>query len=346
MSDGEIENFLRFLSFSSITTTDASGLSATNTNFQFKTYMNDFVSKEILSKYEQFLSIPNMSKISTFSNINGFGSLNLQVHILGLQMIFSINTSNYENIIIGFDDDSGSLFHKRFARDWAKLNLAEYYNKIKYNRRAKYNFLELLEIKLDENMNFEEKLENYKKEVIRNFDIVLPKFALYFQTSHTLRKSLMKFARSLSINLKKEFPKNDGWDVDLASSFDLGGAKTFITHEDWGENPLYISLESKKSCFGSLHINLNKNELGRRYDYSDLFDRLKKDFGKGECDDEYFFSFAVEQKYENLVQGNIYDLEEKSFIDEQNSQEFIKYICEKVTKFKTYFEEIKILSLR
>lgn len=346
LSESEIENFLRFLSFSSITTTDASGLSATNTNFQFKTYMNDFVQKEIFERYEKYLQISNMSKINIFSDINGFGSISLKVGILGLQVNFCVSTNNYESIIVGFDNESGLIFHKRFARDWAKLNLKEHYKNIKYNRRAKYNFLELKEVKLQDELSFEEKLELFKEEVINNFDIILPIFAHYYEKSQKLRASLISFARILFFQIKKEFPSDEGWDVNFANSFDLGSSKTFITHNDWGGNPFYISIESKRSCFGSLCVNLSKNELGKEYEFSDLFDKLKKDFSNGTCDDEYYFSVEVDKKYSNLVQGSIYDLNEKIFISQEQSKELIEFICATLVCFKAYFKEIKSLSLQ
>lgn len=348
LSEKEIENFLRFLSFSSITTSNTSGISATSGTFVFKSYINDFLNEEVMPKFKDDLAKIGVEKFETFANSSGWGCIYFYVKRFGLDFTFVIGTSNYEVINIGLDDNAKNIHFKRFAKKWAEDNLKQDYPECKFNGRATYGFLEFKSIKIDENTPMDQRIEIYKKSIIDGLDSFLPYAIKYYEATESLSNSYKAFLNDLLLWIRGEFSANDGWIIDIEKAYNLGSPKINIRHKDWGKNPLQITLSVNADiAIDRFYFAIDRNRWNKKYvGEDDFFNSLSQDFANGNKDAECIFYQFLDEKYAELILGNIYDFEPKNFIDENTQKELISYLCQNLAKFKKYKDEIGKLSLQ
>ncbi len=346
LSEKEIENFLRFLSFSSITTSNSSGINSTSGTFTFKSYINDFIKDEVMLRFKDDLAFIGVERIETYADNNNFGCVYFNVKRFGLDFDFVISTNSYENVSVRLDDTIKDICFKRFAKKWFEDNFKADYPKMSYNGRATYGFIELKNEKIDKNTPMDLKIDLYKKAIINELELFLPKIKAYFEATEVLKNKYKTFINNLISNVKHTF--EDGWKFDLEEAYNLGRVRIYLAHEQWGENPLWLSintdLDYSSDCY---FISLERNKWNKSYNgENELYENLAQDFGDDKSSQNNLFYRYVDERFEKLFKGNIYDLNPKDFIDENLQKEFIAYLCENLTKFKKYKDEIKKLSLQ
>ncbi|HEO99417.1 MAG TPA: hypothetical protein ENO02_08975, partial [Epsilonproteobacteria bacterium] len=346
LSDKELENLMRFLSFSSITTSNTRGIDASSGTFQFKSIALPFMNETLIPRLINELEAMH-SKLEIHSN-NNSGKISFVFEQGSMQFEFVVWRNNKE-IIVGLDHIEGN---KDTVYKWFKKYLSETYPNMVYKKRLKYAYLTLESHKYSEpelSQGEETKMEIYKNIAMRCFENVIPKLSKHYQETEPLIRNVQQFINRLIVQLKKIFPTEEGWVVDAGNVLSLNYHEPInIYQQEWGRDRFAIAIESDKSLFRRIYFGIKGVNGSQKYDkhlHEVLFNAFKSKFGGGESSNWWVYYKYLDQ-YGDTIDGEPYYEKTGKYLypETEHENEALKYILTQVAGLKAYNEQLSELA--
>ena len=345
LSDKELENLMRFLSFSSITTSNTQGIEASAGTFQFKSIAAPFMTEILIPKHEESLKQMNSKfKISSTSNSGEISFTFKQ----GSMNFDCIAWRDNKNITFALNHNSGN---KKTVKYWADKYLSDTYQNMTYNGRNKYGYLEFESYKFndDEMMQSEEsKMGIYKEIALKGFDKVIPKLAEHYIETEPLYNSTKNFLHRLTTELKRHFNHEDGWVIDEGKFFNLDKHEPLnIYHKDWGNDNFSISIESNKSFARELYFGIRKKNTSIKVNESqadNMLSNLKEKFSGG-ARTAWWVYYRDFNQYNNTIIGEPYYKKTGvyAYSNKESENEALKYLLTQIVTLKSYKDKLTML---
>jgi len=346
LSDKELENLMRFLSFSSITTSNTKGIDASSGTFQFKSIIHPFIREILMPRYQDLLEILQTEfKISSNNNSGEIfftfkqGSMDFDCGVW----------RDAKNITFALNHNSGN---KKTVKYWAERFMIDAYPNMIYNGRSKYGYLEFSVYKFtdDEMMQGEEaKMEIYKQIALKSFEEIIPKLATQYEDMQPIIKQTKGFVEKLIIQIRQNFSLKDGWHIEVNDALTLNMQEPInITHIDWKNDTFSISIEAGKSLFRSIYFGIRKKSAGYKFDESlvgDIFTLFDEKFDGGKSYNWWIYCKDL-TKYADTVIGEPYYQKtgKYAYVDEISENEAISYIMKYLLTIKEQKEQLTELA--
>ena len=344
LSDKEIENLMRFLSFSSITTSNSSGIDATSGIFQFKSLVKPFFENQLLPKYEPLMKAIN-SKLDIWSD-NKSGSIYFKYSLAALEFNFVV-WRNSSQITVGLDHLNGD---KNTVKQWFQTNMKDRFPLFEYNGKKKWGFLTLQRHKFSD-VEIQES-EEYRNDIYQNIAIEamnkLQPLQDYHASAMSAATGVKQFLKKIEQKLHESFNAADGWTVALNDVYDLKQYQAIsIRNKAWGNGTYSMYLSSMDSYFSKPYIGVslhpdfkNAHETSKQ----GLFSRLEKDFDSVDNTSQSFFRSILNVK--SPISGSMYDTRQLGSYDysEADEQEVITQIIDALKKLATYRKSFSALA--
>jgi hypothetical protein len=328
LSDKELENLMRFLSFSSITTSNTQGIDASSGTFQFKSIALPFMNEILIPAHKTQLK-DMQSEFKIHSN-NNSGEISFRFR-QGSMDFDCVVWRDAKNITFALNHNNGN---KKTVKYWAETFIKDIYPNMIYNGRSKYGYLQFDSYKFSdkEMMQGEDaKMEIYKKIAMQGFSQIIPKLNEQYMLVQPIVDSTRNFAQKMIAELEKEFTQEDGWIVKSANITSLNRFEPLnIYHQSWGEDTFSISIEADKSLLRGLYFGIRKksssiklDEAKLEYIYQLLVEKLS-----GGKSSPWWILWKNFDQYANTVTGEPYYLRTGTYTyeTEQNENEAIEYI--------------------
>jgi len=346
LSEKEIENLMRFLSFSSITTSNTQGIDASSGTFQFKSIAIPFMNEELVPRVNSDLE--NMQSSLEINSNNNAGKIYFSFK-QGSMNFDCVAWRDNKEIIIAVDHKSGN---KDTVHRWFKKYLSDSYPNMVYKKRLKYAYLLFDSHQFtDEEMSQGEdvKMEIYKEMARKAFIEIIPKLSEHYMETKPIVDNVVNFINKLSDKLKTHFPAEEGWIVDMGKALELGIHEPInIYHRDWGNDTFAISIETSSSLFRKIFFGIRKKDSRLKFDESktnSLFNIFKDRFNGGTIYPWWIYCKAFD-RYDNTVTGEPYyeKTAKYAYLDEKSENEALQYIMAQMIVFKDYKEQFTELA--
>ena len=346
LSDKELENLMRFLSFSSITTSNTQGISASSGTFQFKSIILPFVEDVLTPKFEKDLEIMN-SRFKIHSN-DSAGSVYFTFS-QGSMDFHCVVWRDEKTVIFNLDHNAGN---KKTVKHWADKFLSDVYPSMTYHGRNKYGYLVFESYKFtDEEMAQGEdvKMEIYKKIAQKGFEHIIPRLKEHYLETKPIVDKVSNFADKLILKIKENFKSEDGWIVDTGKFSNLLMLEPLnVHHLDWKDNTFSISLEADGSLLRNLYFGIRRKQSSIIFDQgieNNITDLLRERFSDGKSSSWWIYWKYVEQ-YKNTVIGEPYYKKtgQYAYQDEVSEDEAINGIVEQLSTLKQYKDRLTELA--
>lgn len=324
LSDNEIGNFLKFLSFSSITTTHTTDLLAPieDNSILFKSKIKEFLIG-LNDKFSNELKDINADTFKFYTR-NNYGSIYIDIDLPYLSLVFVISLDEFKNIEIKFDDKSNNIWLKRFAKDFFEKNFSTFGN-IKYNGRAKYAFLAFEKQYLDDSLDKTAKIDIFQEYAVKTIDNFLPIFRQYNQNTATLLNKINIFKHSLTEKIKNNF--NEEWIVQNTDWKVKGFIDISIRPKN--EELPFIRIYSPNVFNNNTIICIKRTVYDQKYkDEQILIDNIQSQIvGYSDRECVFYHSFDKKNTEINLCDiSKVHDIDD--IILENVMNEWIKIVVE------------------
>lgn len=266
LSQSEIDNFLKLLSFSSITSVD---------NADVSTY-NSGGSQIILKNAKEFLEKQNLSFASGVFSRGTFVFTCFKLVLLGFGVNLVIGLEE-KSCGIWLDDLSQNILSKRFIKQLFDQNFSK---EFAYNGRAKYGFLifEQKELPMEQN----ERAKLYIEFLQKALNIYLP----FFERYANVTDKFLNIANKFNQNLLAKIQDNLG-QKPIFTQWEIGGA-TDITIKIKGEKASFIRIYNQNLFNLPILVGIKRAVWGQSYENeAGLFSVLKTKFPACFSDKEY-----------------------------------------------------------
>lgn len=180
LSEKEVETIKELLSFSSLTSTDAS---TANINVDYdKRYKNRDMAyrliQELNSKYADQLKQLN-TKFAVYqgrkmSDVDIYLKIDVNNKMFNLEFWFGNELDNRAVDYMGLWANASNQQSRAFAIDWFKTNFPDYFSNAKYNNN-KDDFAELFKKEFEKGLPLDIREQEFKEKAITILDMVLPK---------------------------------------------------------------------------------------------------------------------------------------------------------------------------
>ncbi len=345
LSEKELENLMRFLSFSSITTSNAKGLSTTSGVFQFKSLVKPFVENELIPQYTTFMDSIHSQFELWADNDSGSIYFRYSVAELEFNFVFWRNSSQYA---VGLDHINGD--RPRVKRFFQK-NLKEYFPIFQYNGRKKYGFLTLRSEKFtEEEMQGGEEIKNeiYQQVVLESMGHLSVLEEYLNQVQPTIMR-IHNFIDKLEKRLLAIFTREKGWRVDMGKVKELKSYQTIkITNEKWGKGEYTMYISSFASFFAVPYIGIALHpdfKNADSYQKEMLYKKLEINFDGPSNSNQSFFRSNLDMR--KPINGDMYDLDHLGsygYQSDEEEDEAINYLVKALTKLATYTSDFTKLT--
>ncbi|WP_457746554.1 KAP family P-loop NTPase fold protein [Sulfurimonas sp.] len=345
LSDKELENLIRFLSFSSITTSNTKGIDASSGTFQFKSTALPFMNDVLIPQYNDELSKIN-STLKIFSN-NNSGQIYFTFS-QGSMNFDCIVWRNSKKITFALNHNSGT---KKTVQKWCNKYLSQEYPNMLYNGRSKYGYLEFSSYTFSEAemMQGEEtKMEIYKNIALGGFGNIIPKLVEHYVETEPLVQNVKTFLHRLTVELKRHFTPEEGWIVNEGRFLNLDKHEPInIYHKDWGSNTFSISIEANKSLARELYFGIRREGKNIKFNSvqeKNILNLLKEKFSGGSATAWWVF-YRDFEKYNSTILGDPYYEKTATYryTSKEDENEALKYLLTQVVALKKYKEHLAAL---
>ena len=348
LTDKELENLMRFLSFSSITTNNNQGINASSGTLPFKAIIKPFMDEAILPKFSNILRRIGVERPEIWSDNNH--GIRFSVNRGGLFFEFAVFLEGGKAIVTELWSVDNILVSKRETREWCEAFLKDDFPSMTYNARKKYGFINLERIELDDHADSEEIMQRYKAALVSSYEKFLPKIVDFYNRTEELHGKCVVFARKLAQKIDELFPREEGWKIKKDECSRLGPlSEIAITHEAWQESPLAIKLMAQRSFCNDLSFGLYRERWGVKYEEEESLRNLMNErLGAGDYGAVTVYDAFFEPSVRYTVEGNIYGGTGASFRykDEQEENEAIETIVSTLATMKSFKDDIAELSKR
>ena len=346
LSEKELENMMRFLSFSSITTSNTQGIDASSGTFQFKSLALPFMQNELMPALGNALEQMH-SKFEINSNSNS-GKI-FFTFFQGSMHFDCVAWRNDKEINIGLDHRSGN---KDTVQKWFAKYMTDIYPDMKYKKRVKYAYLLLESHKYTQSEAAEgqgKKMEIYIDMAQKCFNHVIPKLNQHYLETQPLIDKTQVFMKRLIIQLQKHFSAKEGWVVDPGNILNLGSHEALkLYHRDWNEDSFYISMEADMSLLRGLHFGIKKRKANIKFDeagVADILNSIAAKFPGGKAYQWWIYMTHFNQ-YADTVLGEPYyeKTGQYAYPDTESENNALRYILTQLVAFKQYKEKLTALA--
>jgi len=346
LSEKELENFMRFLSFSSITTSNTQGIDASNGIFQFKSIAIPFINDVLKPKFKDSLSDMHSDIEITSNNNQGI------IYFTFTQGSMDFNLLSWRDskkITIWLNHRSGN---KNTVKRWFRENMLDIYPDMKNGNGHKYGYfvLEVYEFTEDEISQSEDvKMEIYKDLTLKAYEKIIPRLSKHYVETEPIVKSVQGFIKKLELELKKEFTIEDGWQVDMGKNMRLGyDEPIYLYNENWKDKTFAISITPASSFFRKLYFGVRKYSRKTTFDKvlsREILETFQNEFGGGDTDDLWVWTKIFDQ-YSNTISGEPYyeKTAEYNYSNTENEDEAIKYFLTQLVTLKSYKDQLTDLA--
>ena len=346
LSDKELENLMRFLSFSSITTSNTQGIDASSGTFQFKSIAAPFMNEVLVPKLEEELE-KMQSKFKIRSN-NNSGDIYFTFK-QGSMDFDCVAWRDDKNITFALNHNSGN---KKTVKYWAEKFMSDVYPTMTYSGRNKYWYLKFDSHHFtdDEMSQGEEaKMEIYKSIALKGFEQIIPRLSAHYLETKPIVDNVTNFSNRLISEIKRNFNTEDGWVVDAGNISNLNRLEPLnIYHKDWGNDTFSISVEADSSLLRRLYFGIRKTHSNIKLNETlsnNTLDTLKERFSGGRSSPWWIFWIHVD-KYTNTVEGEPYyeKTGKYAYPDEASENEALEYILAQLITIKSYKDQLTELA--
>lgn len=346
LSDKELENLMRFLSFSSITTSNTQGIDASSGTFQFKSIASPFMNEILIPKFEEELE-KMQSKFKIKSNNNSG------------EICFTFKQGSMDFDCTAWRDDKNITFalnhnsgNKKTVKYWAEKFMSDVYPTMTYNGRNKYGYLEFESHKFtDYEMakGEEAKMEIYKGIALKGFEQIIPRLSEHYLETKPIIDNVTNFSNRLISEIKSNFIIEDGWIVDAGNISNLARLEPLnIYHTDWGDDTFTISIEADASLLRRIYFGIRRRHSSVKFNEAltnNVLNIFQEKFSGGRGSPWWIFWIHVD-KYSNTVEGEPYY--EKTGVyaypDQASENEALKSIVTQIVSIKTYKDKLTELA--
>jgi len=346
LSDKELENLMRFLSFSSITTSNAQGIQASTGTFQFKSIALPFMNEILIPKFSEELEKMQSKFIIKSNNNSGEICFTFKQ---GSMDFNCVAWRDDKNITFALNHNSGS---KKTVKYWSEKYMSDAYQNMTYNGRNRYGYLEFDSHKFtdDEMSQGEEaKMEIYKSIALKGFEQIIPRLSKHYLEMKPIIDNVTNFSNRLISEIKRNFNTEDGWIVDAGNISNLGRLEPLnIYHTDWGDSTFSISIEADASLFRRLYFGIRRTHSSIKFNESltnNTFNIFQEKFSGGRPSPWWIFWIHFD-KYKNAVEGEPYYEKTGSYAypDEESENEALEYILAQLISIKSYKDKLTELA--
>ena len=336
LSDKELENLMRFLSFSSITTSNTQGIDASSGTFQFKSIALPFMNDVLIPQYNDLLATMH-SELKIRSN-NNSGEIYFTFK-QGSMWFDCVAWRDAKNITFALNHNGGN---KKTVKYWAEAFMADEYPQMNYNGRSKYGYLEFTSYRFseDEMMQGEEaKMEIYKKIASKGFATIIPRLSEHYLQMQPIIDNVTQFGKKLLVQLESTFRKKDGWVIDSGNILGLNRLEPLnIYHESWGDDTFSISIEADKSLLRGLYLGIRKKNPNNKFNElktESLIALLQEKIPGGRLSPWWVY-WTYFDRYTNTVEGEPYYKKTGRYVysDETSENEAIIYMVAQLSTLK------------
>ena len=346
LSEKELENLLRFLSFSSITTSNTQGIDASSGTFQFKSVLMPWMNEVLVPQFETDLD--QIQSRFEIASKNSEGEIKFHFKQGGMRFD-CVAMRDEKHISIELYDRGGD---KNIAIQWFDKYLSDIYPNMEYNKRRTYGFLVLEshtfspeEMSRGENV----KMERYKDMARKCFEQVIPRLKGHYIETKPLVDQATHFANRLVKVINQYFKNEDGWIVDAGKFIDLSRwVPLYIYHKDWGDDTVSISIESEKYLLQGIYFGIRKRVWNGKFDdalETNLHNLLKEKFSGGKRSPWWLYSKNLES-YGNVIEGDPYcdKTGRYAFADKESENEALRYILTQLIAIKAHKDKLTELA--
>jgi len=346
LTDKELENLMRFLSFSSITTNNNQGINASGGAMPFKALIKPFVDDILLPKFSGYFEKIGVEKPNIWSNNNVHG-INFKVDRGGLYFEFSVFIGT-DTIGVDFWSIDNNINSKRETKQWCEAFVQKDFPSMSYNARKKYGFITLETIEVTENISTEEIIDMYKNTLLSCYEKFLPKIADFYEKTEETYRRCRLFVQKLTEKTEDNFRKDEGWKITVEGCNRLGSSSEIsITHTDWFPSPLSIKLSAQRSFCNDFVFGLYREGWGVKYeDEESLRKTLNERFIPGDYGAVTIYDAPADKSVRNTVDGNIYTDPAATYryMNEEEEQQAIEALVSTLIGLKDYKDQITELS--
>ena len=346
LSEKELENLMRFLSFSSITTSNTQGIDASSGTFQFKSIAQPFMQEMLIPKYKELLETMQ-TELKIRSN-NNSGEIYFTFK-QGSMDFDCVVWRDAKNITFALNHNSGN---KKTVKHWAEKFMVDVYPDMTYNGRSKYGYLEFTAHKFTEQemMQGEEtKMEIYKQIALKGFENIIPRLSTQYEEMKPIIEPTKGFVEKLIAQMRQHFSAEEGWRIDTNDVLSLNMQEPInITHIDWKDDTFSISVEAGKSLFRNIYLGIRKKSAGYKFDESLAGNTLalfqdKLDGGKSY---NWWIYCKDLTEYADTVTGEPYYQKtgKYAYADEASENEAISHIMQHLLTMKEQKERLTELA--
>jgi len=346
LSDKELENLMRFLSFSSITTSNAQGIQASTGTFQFKSIASPFMNEILIPKFNEELE-KMQSKFKIKSNNNSG------------EICFAFKQGSMDFDCVAWRDDKNITFalnhnsgNKKTVKYWSEKYMSDAYQNIIYNGRNRYGYLEFYSHKFtdDEMVQGEEaKMEIYKEIALKGFEQIIPRLSEHYLETKPIIDNVTNFSNRLISEIKSNFNTEDGWMVDAGNISNLTRLEPLnIYHTDWGDDTFTISIEADASLLRRLYFGIRRRHSSVKFNEgltNNTLNIFQENFSGGRGSPWWIF-WKHFDKHTNIVEGEPYYEKTGSYAypDEASENEALEYIVKQLVTLKGYKDQLTELA--
>ena len=347
LSDKELENLMRFLSFSSITTSNTQGIDASSGTFQFKSIAGPFLNDVLIPKFGEDLE--KMGSTFKIKSNNNAGEISFRFS-QGSMDFDCTAWRNDRNITFALNHNSGN---KKTVKYWSETFMSDAYPAMSYNGRNKYGYLEFDAYRFsDEEMaqGEEAKMEIYKQIALKGFEQIVPKLRDHYLETKPIIDKVSNFANRLVSELKNNFKTEEGWIVDTGSFLSLSMHEPLnIYHKDWGDDTFSISIETTKSLLRELYFGIRKKHSSVKFNEGiekNVFNLFQELFAEGKSYPWWIYCKSIEEEYSNTVEGEPYYKKTGvyAYKSEEEENEALNAIVAKLVAIKPYKDKLTELA--
>lgn len=309
LSQSEIDNFLKLLSFSSITSVD---------NTDVSTY-NSGGSQIILKNAKEFLEKQNLSFSPDVFSKGTFVFTCFKLVLLGFGVNLVVGLEE-KSCGIWLDDLSQNILSKRFIKQLFDQNFNKNFT---YNGRAKYGFLifEQKELPVEQN----ERVKLYIEFLQKALNTYLPFFEKYANTTDKFLTISNKFSQNILAKIQ-----DDLGEKPIFNHWEIGGIAD-IAIKIKGDKAPFIRIYNQNLFNLPILVGIKRAVWGQNYEKErDLFNALKTKFSSCFSDKEYICVLPIKFPKSHI---NLYDFNDILQNNIEDTDAFEKNILNTVATF-------------
>lgn len=334
LSDSEIDNLKRFLSFSSLTSSDSSLVEESDIQgFRYKAQIFQFVENSLNSKFRSELAAMGTKYQTWFSGTRA--EISFLFSLGGIEFRCCTGISDFSSVS-SYLHDNEVYGSKDFTIQWFKSDFPA----ATINKKRRWSYQILSEHKFqpsDLSDSDEKKFNFYMAYSDKIFSSIVPKLSEFYVRKQPIVQSITAFIHVLLNCLKEVFPEAEGWLIDFTQRNPLmTWSQITISANEWA-NKIQIKIQASSPFFSNLMLGIhNSGNVKLRADLeSAIREKFESIYGKNEPAKHWIALRSLPEEFRNSLIGRIIDDDAKyAYENSESEAKAVSHITSTMEKLK------------